>query len=567
MKHLTLTFFILLFSQLSLAQTADLSKLFATHDEFLDVDDAFKLSVDVFDNELIASWKVAPGYYLYQHRLKAIFTAAELGQPILPEGKHKVDEYFGEVQIYQKQLEISFPYSAKEPIFLVELEFQGCAEAGLCYPPTSRYFEITPAELKSFKVDESAYRSFADSEQSDWAAPPLKSESVESTTDSTASSAVEAVTVSPESAPTKAKFVSEKDQIIGVLNDSTIVGFITLIALGIGLAFTPCVFPMMPIISSIIAGEGKDITTTRAFTLSVVYTQFMAIPYVGIGFAVAYLGSGFTATLQSPIAVSIAAAIFLILSLGMFGFFEIQLPTGLQNKLNNISQSQKGGSYVGAAIMGVVSGAVVSPCVTIPLIAVLTWISQVGDAVTGAFYLYGLALGMGIPLILIGVGGGKLLPNAGHWMNAVKSVFGVMMIAVALYITKHLLPGPVNLVLWGTLAIVSAIFMGALRALEHADTGWTHFWKGIGIVLLIYGATLIIGAAQGNNSILRPLGSSNHGVSATDVANQTTNSHAGFTLIKSSADLDRYLAIAKAENKTVMLDFFAEYCAACYEFA
>jgi thiol:disulfide interchange protein DsbD len=581
MKKLLALTLLVWFSSISFAQEAnDLSAFFSQDDEFLEVDEAFALSVDTFDDELIANWTIAPGYYLYQHRLKVAVKQASLGTIVLPEGKHKTDEYFGEVQIYTKHLGLGIPYTSNKPSFVIELEFQGCAEKGLCYPPTSRYFAIDRLSKTARAI--AAEEFSAINEQAvHWTAPPLadantnqvaNQPSANKTTNSNGNLTKDSASTPQNKESSKSGFISEKDQIINTLNDSSILfGFFSLVVLGIGLAFTPCVFPMMPIISSIIAGQGKNITPSKAFFLSLTYTQAMAIPYVIIGFVVAYIGASATATMQSPPFVIGAAVIFLILSLGMFGFFEIQLPPSLQNKLNSVSQKQEGGTYIGAAIMGVVSGAVVSPCVTIPLIAVLTWISQVGDALVGALYLYGLALGMGIPLIILGVGGGKLLPRAGSWMNAVKAFFGVMLIAVALYITKHLIPGPVNLLLWGMLLVVCSVYMGALNSLAETASGWLKLWKGVGLVLLIYGGALIIGAAQGHTSLLQPLANAtSHASNITASAKSDDNSyvdHAGFIRIKSNADLDRYLAQAKAEGKTVMLDFFAEYCTACFEFA
>jgi thiol:disulfide interchange protein DsbD len=580
-------FLVLLFSFSSLSlpaqQSVDLNKLFGQSDEFLDVDDAFQLSVDVFDNELIASWKIAPEYYLYQHRFAATFKNATLEQPFLPDGKRKTDEYFGEVETYTKAVQISLPYQSNNDSFVVEIEFQGCADAGLCYPPTSRYFNIDRNNGSAEKIQQSDFEQVNAAQTARWTAPPLASATSQPSADSAANEQSSGTVSNQQNSSSKTDaeatqdkqaFVSEKDKIINTLNDSSvIIGFFSLVLLGIGLAFTPCVFPMMPIISSIIAGQGKNITTSKAFFLSLTYTQAMAIPYVIIGFIVAGVGASATATLQSPPFVIGAAVVFLLLSLGMFGFYEIQLPTSVQNKLNQVSQKQQSGTYIGAGIMGAISGAVVSPCVTIPLIAVLTWISQVGDSVTGAIYLYGLAVGMGIPLIMIGVGGGKLMPKAGNWMNAVKAVFGVLMIVVALYITKHLIPGQINLVLWGLLAIISATYMGALRQVE---AGWPTLWKGVAIGLMVYGVVLIIGAAQGSQSLMKPLAStqshSQPALTGNRVANtteqqQNASIHDGFILIKTTDDLDKYLAQAKAENKTVMLDFFAEYCAACYEFA
>ncbi|WMS86302.1 protein-disulfide reductase DsbD [Pleionea litopenaei] len=575
LKRLLFTLFLLTSTNYSAAQEElDLQQLFGQTDEFLEVDQAFQLSLKGFSDELVAEWTIAPEYYLYQHQFAVELKQATLTETFLPDGKHKVDEYFGEVQIYQKQLQLSSKFKDAAETFYASVKFQGCAEAGLCYPPTRRYFAIDGTTWRTQAITAEQFDA-AEGEPNGWSAPALKSvyETAEkSPKDNSQNKATDLSSKEAKPKSSNSEFKSEKDRILDTLNNSSLIwAFLSLVVLGIGLAFTPCVFPMMPIISSIIAGEGKDITTSRAFLLSLTYTQFMAIPYVIIGFIVAGIGASVTATLQSPPFVIGAAVVFLILSLGMFGFFEIQLPTALQNKLNNISQQQKSGSYIGAAIMGVVSGAVVSPCVTIPLIAILTWISQVGDPFIGGIYLYGLAVGMGIPLILIGVGGGSLLPRAGNWMNAVKAVFGVLMIGVALYITKHLIPDFIYLMLWGSLLIVCAVFMGALRQVEN---GWPTFWKGISIVILTYGLTLIIGAAMGNNSLFSPLKmASSGGHSSASVSGNNPQEtqqyvdHAGFILIKSTDDLDRYLAQAKAENKTVMLDFFAEYCAACYEFA
>ncbi|MCO7224655.1 protein-disulfide reductase DsbD [Pleionea sp. CnH1-48] len=535
-------------------EKVDLKALFGQEDEFLQVDEAFQLSVNVFEKELIASWKVAPAYYLYKHRLAYKIEHATLGMAFVPEGKPKTDEYFGDVEIYEKLLEISLAYSdVTQTPFKLTLEYQGCADAGLCYPPTTRIFSVDPStQTATLLDDDEATRLFGSSE------PAQESTDTESTA------------AQPQSADKP--FVSEKDQIIGTLNDSSLIyGFVLMIVLGVGLAFTPCVFPMMPIISSIIVGQGENISTSKALALSVTYTQAMAIPYTILGMFVAALGAGATSFFQSAPFVIFAAAVFCILAIGMFGFFEIQMPASVQNKLNNVSQNQQGGTYLGVAIMGALSGVVVSPCVTIPLIAVLTWIAQTGDSITGGVYLYGLALGMGIPLIIVGVGGSKLLPRAGGWMDAVKAAFGVIMLMVALYVSKHLIPDTIEMLLWAILIIVVAVYMGALRQVEQ---GWPHLWKGLGVVLLIYGTLILVGAAMGNTNPLKPIASFKqpHVIteSTPDEPAKTKKDyvdHAGFTLIKSSADLDKYIAQAKAENKTVMLDFFAEYCTACYEFA
>ena len=263
------------------------------------------------------------------------------------------------------------------------------------------------------------------------------------------------------------EFVPEQEKVINFLNDKSLFEIILyFVGLGIALAFTPCVLPMVPILSSIIVGQGNKATTGKAFGLSLAYTQAMAIPYTILGIAAGAAGSSLSNTLQEPLFIIVAAIIFVLLSLSMFGFYELQLPSGLQNRLNNLSNNQEGGSYFGAAIMGAISALVVSPCVTVPLAGVLPLHCTNCDQVIGGVALYSLALGMGIPLLIVGVGGNKLLPKAGGWMNAVKGAFGVAMLAMALYISKHLIPGPIYLTAWATLLIVSAVFMGALSQVE-----------------------------------------------------------------------------------------------------
>ncbi len=342
-----------------------------------------------------------------------------------------------------------------------------------------------------------------------------------------------------------------------------------MVLLGIGLAFTPCVLPMVPILSSIIVGQGENITTRKSFFLSLSYTQAMAIPFAGIGLLVGGATQLFgvdinSNTLQAPWFVIPAAVVFLLLSLSMFGFYELQLPAGMRNKLTNLSNNQEGGTYVGAAIMGALSALVVSPCVTVPVAGVLLYIAQTGDATIGGVALYSLAVGMGIPLLLVGVGGGKLLPKAGAWMNNVKAAFGVGMIAMALYITKHIIPDTLNLILWSILLIVTATYMGAFSAVEK---NFEKLWKGLGIFVFIYGLLLLVGAAIGNGELLKPLkgltlAQSSHGQSQA----ASGQSHTRFIKVKTIEDVQQQVAAANAEGKTVMFDFFAEYCTACYEF-
>ncbi len=517
------------------AQEEDFSKLFATQTEFLKVDEAFKLSTEIVDDEIIVKFEIADEYYMYRSRFYFSAEGANLGEAYIPAGKKKVDEYLGDVEVYYHNLEISVPYVAQQREFTFIVEYQGCAEAGLCYPP----------EEKSIQL-------FVDKVEGALSEGNISSEAVVDSA-STATSSTE-------------EFVPEQEKVVNFLSDKSLLQIIIyFVGLGILLAFTPCVLPMVPILSSIIVGQGNNVSSGKAFGLSLAYTQAMAIPYTALGVAAAALGGSLTNTLQEPIFIAIAAAIFVLLSLSMFGFYELQLPQRLQNRLNMVSNNQQSGSYLGAGVMGAISALVVSPCVTVPLAGVLIYIAQTGDLVVGGVALYSLAFGMGIPLLIVGVGGNKLLPKSGNWMNAIKAVFGVIMLGMALYISKHLIPGPIYLAAWAILLVVSAIYMGALSAVE---SNTAKLWKGIGLVMLVYGIILIIGASLGNGRLFSPLANIT-ALSHSGAANakQLPDAHGDFELVKTIEDVERKIAQANAQGKTVMFDFFAESCTACYEFA
>jgi thiol:disulfide interchange protein DsbD len=525
-------------------EEVDLSKLFGGKSEFLDVDEAFKLKTEIVDQEIIVKFEIADDYYLYRSRFFFAAEGATLASPYIPDGKKKVDEYLGDVEVYHHSIEISIPFVATQPNILLTVEFQGCAEAGLCYPPEEKKINLIASVISS--------------EANDNQAKPAPSEQSTTTKKPNAQAA----------SSNDKEFVPKQEELSNFLSDKSLLEIVLyMILLGIGLAFTPCVLPMVPILSSIIVGQGKDITTKKSFLLSLTYTQSMAIPFAGIGLIVGGASSLFGAdinsnTLQAPWFVIPAAIVFLLLSLSMFGFYELQLPAGIRNRLANLSNKQEGGTLVGAGIMGVLSALVVSPCVTVPVAGVLLYIAQTGDAVIGGVALYSLAVGMGIPLLIVGVGGGKLLPKAGGWMNAVKGAFGVGMIAMALYITKHIIPEALNMILWAVLLIVTSTYMGALSSVQ---SNAAKLWKGLGLVIFAYGLLLLIGAAMGNGQLLKPLKGlsvSNSAYAEADHKQQGTH----FVRIKTIADVERQVAEANAQGKTVMFDFFAESCTACYEF-
>jgi thiol:disulfide interchange protein DsbD len=359
--------------------------------------------------------------------------------------------------------------------------------------------------------------------------------------------------------------LSEQDRLAQLLvNGTAWVTIASFLGFGLLLAFTPCVFPMIPILSSIIVGQGHKLTTRRAFALSLVYVLAMAFTYTVAGVLAGLFGGNLQAAFQDPWIIGTFAALFAVLSLSMFGFYELQIPLAVQNRLSKMSNRQAGGTYLGVAIMGLLSALIVGPCVAPPLAGALIYIGNTGDPWLGGMALFALSLGMGAPLLLIGTSAGRFLPRSGAWMNTVKAVFGVTLLAVAVWMLERVLPGEVTMILWALLLIVPAIYLGALEPFKVEATGWTKLWKGVGLVMLIYGGILIIGAASGSRDVFQPLrllASSGGGTGAV-----AANDHAlPFRRIKSVTDLDREVAAASDQGRPVMLDFYADWCVSCKE--
>ncbi|WP_417445425.1 protein-disulfide reductase DsbD [Kangiella sp.] len=546
MKNLIQFLFLILISFASLNSQAaqiDLNSLLGEEEELLRVDDAFVLQAEVLDNTVLVKFEIAEGYYMYRERFGFKSDDATLGEPLIPEGLEKDDPYLGQTEVYYNFIEIAVPFSDATNPMALSIDFQGCAEDRLCYPPTTREVVLEVPASTLALVNSSGERAIGEKDTSN-----------------------------------KKAFVSEQQSLIDDLEQKNAFwNFFKFILIGLGLTFTPCVFPMIPIISGIIAGQGKDITTRKAFGLALSYTQAMAIVYAILGVLVALAGQSLSGYLQNPVFVIGAAIVFVLLSLSMFGFYELQLPAGLQAKLAAKSNSQKSGSYIGSAIMGAISALIVSPCVTVPLIAILIYIAQSGDVVLGAASLYGLGVGMGIPLILIAVTEGRFLPKAGNWMNAIKAVFGVAMLAVALYLVKHLLANSIYMYGWALLALIPGYY---LLKNQLPNLGWRNLFAGLGLALMIYGALLVIGGAQGNRNLLQPLGQS-YSMMTTEYSEMaegpaqmkssstltdSSKPHLQFERIKTLSQLEQRVAEANAQGKTVMVDFFAEWCASCYEF-
>jgi thioredoxin:protein disulfide reductase len=480
-------------------------------DEILPPDQAFKLSVIAEDAQtLAASFKVAPSHYLYRDRIKFELKTPSSGRISgveLPKGDLKNDPTFGQTEVYHHDFTATIKLEgAPSPVTLLAT-YQGCSEKGLCYAPIKKTLTI-------------------DLPNSDIAAT--------STTTS-----------------------SNDDQATSLLKSGKlwliIVGFF---GFGLLLSLTPCVLPMMPILSGIIVG-GKHFGRLHTFNLSLAYTLGMALIYALVGTAAALSGQLISNFLQNPWALGFGAFVFVLLALSMFGFYELQLPSALENRMANLTNRIKGGRFLGVFMMGALSALIVSPCVTAPLAVALLYISKTHDVLQGGVALFALALGMGVPLLLIGASAGTLLPKAGAWMNAVRDFFGVVMLAMAVWLISPVIPTSLQLALWAALLIVPAIYMHALDSLPANVHSWARFWKGVAIIMLVFGITLLIGAASGAKSPLQPLA----GLRIN--ANSVSPTNLPFQRIKNLAELEN--RIRGTAGKTVMLDFYADWCVACKE--
>lgn len=515
-------------------------------DEILDVAEAFRFQAEVAaPDRLQLTWDIAPETYLYSHLVEVSLEDAagvSIGALERPAGDIKKDSVLpdgsiGDVEVYHDRVDLSIPLrrtQAEPSDITLVAKYQGCAEIGICYPPQTKRVALTLP-----------------------AADPAMLSEPQAAGDESAAAPEASVTEQP---PAGAAPVSEQDRIAAVLADESLWVIVAVFfGLGLLLAFTPCVFPMIPILSGIIAGQGANITTRKAFVLSLVYVLAMAVTYTVVGVLAGLFGANLQVIFQDPWILSAFALVFVLLALSMFGFYDLQLPSSLQSKLTEISNRQEGGTLIGVAIMGLLSALIVGPCVAPPLFGALIYISQTGDAVLGGVALFALSMGMGAPLIAIGTSAGKLLPRAGAWMDAVKAVFGVALLGVAILLLERILPAAVAMLLWGLLLICSAVYMGALSQLPTDGSGWRKLWKGIGVFLLVYGILMVVGAAAGGKDTLQPLrglGLGGGGAAA---------EHASFQRIKTVEDLDAALAQARSAGKPALLDFYADWCVSCKE--
>ena len=485
-------------------------------DEFLDPAVAFKPSARALDAQTIeVAFAIAKGYYLYRDKFRFAVDGegVTLGAPVFPKGKEKDDENFGKVEVFYNRVAIRLPVernaSGALPLTL-KVTSQGCADAGVCYPPQTQTVAVTLPDPATTP-----------------AAPPV---------------AVDA---------------DESGKIAGILRNAGFwANLAFFFAAGLGLALTPCVLPMIPILSGIIAGQGHRNSHARGFALSLAYVLGMAVTYAAAGIAAGLTGTLLSAALQNAWVLGAFALVFVVLSFSMFGFYELQLPTALQSKLSEESGHLQGGRGIGVFAMGALSALIVGPCVAAPLAGALLYIGQTGDAVLGGTALFVMALGMGAPLIAVGAAGGSLLPKTGPWMEGVKKGFGVLLLATAVWLLTPVVPPVVPMLAWAALLIVPAICLHAVDPLPPHARGWQRFWKGVGIVMLLTGAALLIGALAGSRDPLQPLAGLRGQATATEAKKPP------FEPIRSIAELDARLA---AVDRPVMLDFYADWCVSCKE--
>ena len=472
---------------------------------------------------------VTPGYYLYRHRLNFALEGvdggsappASLGTALIPPGEWKEDEFFGRQQVFHEGFTVSVPVSRAPggvlPATLV-VGLQGCADAGLCYPPEKRRLRI---ELPPTQGSATA------------STPPVAG-------------------IESGAGAAGGGFVSEQDRLALLIKDGSLsLVLATFFGLGLLLAFTPCVLPMVPILSGIIAGQGSNVTTARAFSLSLTYVLGMAVMNTLAGVAAAAAGQQIQAMFQQPWIIVLFALLFVALALSMFGLFTLQLPSALQTRLSDVSNQQRAGTFGGVAVMGALSALIVTACVAPPLFAALAVIAQTGDVVRGGSALFAMSLGMGAPLLVIGTSAGRLLPKAGAWMETVKKFFGVLMLAVAAWMLERIVAERWALLLWAVPALTGAwLLWREIR--PRSALGWAG--RLLGVALGLYGLLLLAGVVLGGRSLLAPIPQWQAEVRSLE-----------FQRIKTVADLDREVAAAAAVGRPVMLDFYADWCVSCKE--
>lgn len=490
-----------------------------TEDNILPPDEAFKLSLQSIDEKTLhADFKVAPGHYLYRDRFKfELIPASQVStEAELPKGEPKNDPTFGTTEVFHQDVTAIVRLIATGQIpadLKLQATYQGCSEKGLCYSPIKKVLDLP-------------LRGMITSAHAAGGEPLLASASEES----------------------RATQLLQGGDLWLI-----VAGFF---GFGLLLSLTPCMLPMIPILSSIVVGA-KPRSKLHSFSLSLSYVLGVALAYSLAGIAAGLSGQLLSAALQTPAVLLVTASIFILLALSMFGFYELKLPAGFEARIVGMSNRFRGGQVFGVFLMGVVSALIVSPCVAAPLAGALLYIGQTHDVVLGGLGLFALSIGMGIPLLLIGTSAGSLLPKSGAWMNTVRNLFGVLLIGVAIWLITPLVSVSVQMGLWAALLIIPAIYMRAIDRLPENASGWARLWKGLGLILLLLGVAMLVGALSGAKSPLQPLS----GLRADGAASH--QSVLAFQRVNTLAELEQQITAAK--GKVVMLDFYADWCVACKE--
>ena len=488
-------------------------------DEGLHPDDAFKVAVSVISNDrLILNWQIKSGYYLYKDKflIGSNDSSIIIGNYVFPIGKLKEDLAFGEVEVYYNDNQLLVPFTHEDTNIKelnINIGYQGCKEDSICYPPIEKNLTVSiPDSFEVLLADEGINKEI---------------------------------------------FISEQDVITKKLKENNLLfNIFSFFVFGFLLALTPCVFPMIPILSGIIVGEGVRITRTRAIMLTLSYVLAMALTYAVLGVIAGLFSFNLQAASQNIWVISLFSGVFVLLALSMFGFYELQLPSSWQNKVVANQSNSGRGTLTGAALMGLLSAVIVGPCVAPPLAGALLYISQTGDAQLGGLALFAMGLGFGVPLLIIGISSGELLPRAGAWMNNIKHVFGVIMLGVAIWFLERVLPETFTLLLWAALFIVSAIFLGALDRQENGTNYWQRLHKGLGLMMMFYGGVLIYAAVSGGGTVLAPF-------NKRILSNNLTIETLPFVYIANISELNEQLQQSKLEGKSVMIDFYADWCIEC----
>jgi len=542
--------------------------------EFLDPAVAFKFSVSEQAGEVDVHYAIADGYYMYRERYAFAVKAgtATLGTPVFPQGHIKFDETFNKnVETYRNEVTIRIPVSQASGAFDLAVTGQGCADKGICYPPQTHVAHISGAALQAAATQAPVVVPAAAPAGGAYVAPVATPGGAVTAlppmlpvSSPPASVSSEAIPVSPAAiGADQDKLYSEHYAQDVLTGHSLPVVMAIFFVLGMALSLLPCSLPMIPILSSIVLGEGTQLTRKRGFSLSLSYVLGMAVVYTAFGIVAALLGQSVAAVLQNPWVLGAFALLMVVFALSMFGAYELQLPQAWQNRVNDVTQRRSGGKLAAVFLMGAISALVVGACMTAPLFGVLAFIAKTGSIAFGGAALFAMALGLGVPLLIVGVGAGAVLPRAGAWMDGVKRCFGVLLLAVAIWMVSPVIAVTISMALWALWLLIGALTLNPFAALPAA--GPTYVWRllgrSVGLLMTLLALILLVGSAAGSHDLLQPLGVF---AGARTAPGSAAAQPAGpvFGQVKSSAQLDQAL---QSDHRPALFDFYADWCTSCKE--